>query len=82
MNETILFMRRRSSIISQKEQIRQAIRSEFGELALFDDNGSDSQITTTDGQQFFANESMRLFANKDTDSRFLSLIQSNIFSLI
>ena len=36
--QTIVFMRRKSTLISPTEQIRQAIRYEFGGVVLFDDN--------------------------------------------
>lgn len=72
INQTILFMRRRSSIISQTEQIRQAIRYGFSGLVLFDDNEPNPEITTTNDRQSFTNEWTRFSTNKGikTNSQF------------
>ncbi|CAF4228132.1 unnamed protein product [Rotaria sp. Silwood2] len=64
-DHTIIFMRRKSTIISQTEQIRQAIRYGFVGLVLFDDNESNQQITTTNDRQSFSNEWRRLSTEKD-----------------
>jgi hypothetical protein len=46
LKKSIVFMRRKSTVISQIEQIHQAIYYGFGGLVLFDDN-ENQQITTT-----------------------------------
>jgi hypothetical protein len=51
-DKSILFLRRQSTIISQIEQIHQAIYYGFGGLVLFDDN-ENQQITTTNTRQSF-----------------------------
>lgn len=53
IHQSILFMRRKSIIISQTEQIRQAIHYGFPGLVLFDDDESNPQITTTNDRQSF-----------------------------
>ena len=60
-NKTIIFMRRKSTIISQTEQIRQVIRYRFAGIVLFDDE-SNEQITTTttNDRQSFSDEWKRL----------------------
>lgn len=65
-DNTIVFMRRKSTIISQTEQIRQAIRYGFGGLVLFDHDESNQQITTTDERQSFSEEWARLLTEKGT----------------
>ncbi len=64
IHQSILFMRRKSTIISQTEQIRQAIRYGFPGLVLFDDDDSNPQITTTNDRQSFFNEWERLSTDK------------------
>jgi hypothetical protein len=64
-NKTIIFMRRKSTIISQTEQIRQAIHYKFAGLVLFDDNQLNEQLTTTtNDRQSFSDEWKRLFTEK------------------
>ncbi len=53
---TIVFMRRKSTIISQTQQIRQAIHYGFAGLVLFDYEESNPQITTTNDRRTFAEE--------------------------
>jgi hypothetical protein len=57
-DKSILFMRRQSTIISQIEQIHQAIHYGFGGLVLFDDN-ENQQITTTNDRHSFFHEWVR-----------------------
>jgi hypothetical protein len=57
-------MRRKSTIISQTEQIRQAIHYGFPGLVLFDDDESNPQITTTNDRQSFSDEWERLSTDK------------------
>ncbi|CAF0853609.1 unnamed protein product [Rotaria sordida] len=68
-DRTIIFMRRKSTIISQTEQIRQAIHYGFAGLVLFDDDDDDNdvnqQITTTNDRQSFSNEWERLSTEKE-----------------
>ncbi|CAF1102937.1 unnamed protein product [Adineta ricciae] len=63
--ESIIFMRRRSSIISQTEQIHQAIYYGFGGLVLFDDHVN-QQIATNNRHTFFE-EWRRYLAMQDRD---------------
>lgn len=58
-DQSIVFMRRKPSIISQTEQIHQAIYYGFGALVLFDDN-ENQQITTTNYRHSFFDEWARL----------------------
>ncbi|CAF0984827.1 unnamed protein product [Rotaria sordida] len=51
--KSIVFMRRKSKIISQTEQIHQAIYYGFGGLVLFDDNENTQTTTTNDRYSFF-----------------------------
>lgn len=53
MKQSIVFMRRQSNIISQIEQIRQAIHYGFGGLVLFDDQENQQITTTNDRYAFF-----------------------------
>jgi hypothetical protein len=46
-------MRRQSTIISQTEQIHQAIHYGFGGLVLFDDNENQQTTTTTNDRHSF-----------------------------
>jgi hypothetical protein len=46
-------MRRQQTIISQTEQIHQAIYYGFGALVLFDDNENQQTSTTNDRHSFF-----------------------------
>ncbi|UJR16475.1 hypothetical protein I4U23_003377 [Adineta vaga] len=46
-DKTIVFMRRKSTVISQTEQIRQASRYGYSGLVLFDDEEKEPQLTTT-----------------------------------
>jgi hypothetical protein len=64
-DKTIIFMRRKSSIISQTEQIRQAIHYRFAALVLFDDDDQPNQITTTNDRQTFSQEWERLSTDKE-----------------
>ncbi|CAF4364129.1 unnamed protein product [Rotaria sp. Silwood2] len=50
--KSIVFMRRKPTLISQTEQIHQAIYYGFGALVLFDDN-ENAQITTTNDRHTF-----------------------------
>ena len=68
IKQSILFMRRRSTLISQTEQIRQAIRYGFTALVLFDDNDANPQIATTNDRQSFAHEWARLSTNKEREN--------------
>lgn len=52
-DKSILFLRRQSTIISQIEQIHQAIHYGFGGLILFDDNDNQQITTTNDRYSFF-----------------------------
>ena len=70
INQTILFMRRQSSIISQTEQIRQAIHYGFSGLVLFDDNEPNPQTATTNDRQSFTNEWTRFSTNKGITTNF------------
>ena len=63
-NKTIIFMRRKSTIISQTEQIRQAIRYRFAGIVLFDDESNEQITTTTDDRQSFSDEWKRLSTEK------------------
>lgn len=68
-DKTILFMRRKSTVISQTEQIRQTIRHGFAGLVLFDDDEdgdsqSYQQIETTKDRQSFGEEWLRLSTDK------------------
>ncbi len=49
---SIVFMRRQSTVISQTEQIHQAIYYGFGGLVLFDDNENQQTTTTNDRHSF------------------------------
>ncbi|CAF1544003.1 unnamed protein product [Rotaria sp. Silwood1] len=62
-DRTIIFMRRKSTIISQTEQIRQAIHYGFAGLVLFDDQESNQQ--TTNDRQSFSDEWTRLSTDKE-----------------
>jgi hypothetical protein len=64
-DKTIIFMRRQSTIISQTEQIHQAIRYKFAGLVLFDDDEQPNQITTTNDRQTFSQEWERLSTDKE-----------------
>jgi hypothetical protein len=67
-------MRRKSTIISQTEQIRQAIHYGFAGLVLFDD---DEPIpTTTNDRQSFSDEWRRLSTEKDKQQKFLDGISN------
>jgi hypothetical protein len=70
-DKTIIFMRRKSTIISQTEQIRQAIYYRFAGLVLFDDDESNPQIATTNDRQSFSDEWQRLSTEKDKQQKFL-----------
>ncbi|CAF1129722.1 unnamed protein product [Adineta ricciae] len=63
--KSVVFMRRRPSVISQTEQIYQAIYYGFGGLVLFDDN-VDQQIVTNNRHTFFE-EWRRYLAMQDRD---------------
>ena len=54
MNQSIVLMRRHPAVISQIEQIRQAIHYGFGGLILFDDPDNQQITTTNDRHSFFA----------------------------
>ncbi|CAF4117947.1 unnamed protein product, partial [Adineta steineri] len=64
-DKTIIFMRRKSTIISQTEQIRQALAYGFAGLVLFDYDEINSQITTTNDRQSFAEKWNNDFSEKD-----------------
>lgn len=53
MNQSIVLMRRHPTVISQIEQIRQAIHYGFGGLILFDDPDNQQISTTNDRHAFF-----------------------------
>ncbi len=69
-DKSILFMRRQSTIISQTEQIHQAIFYGFNGLVLFDDY-QNQQITTTNDRQSFFREWARYPGAKGNKSNFL-----------
>jgi hypothetical protein len=52
-DKSIVFMRRNPTILSQTEQIHQAIYYGFGALVLFDDNQNQQTTTTNDRHSFF-----------------------------
>ncbi|UJR29970.1 hypothetical protein I4U23_017517 [Adineta vaga] len=66
-NKSIVFMRRQSSILSQTEQIHQAIYYGFDALVLFDDH-ENQQITTTNHRQSYFNEWRRFPDRKDREN--------------
>jgi hypothetical protein len=70
-NKTIIFMRRKSTIISQTEQIRQAIHYGFSGLVLFDDDDEANQqiTTTTNDRQSFSDEWRRIPTEKGKENR-------------
>ena len=51
--KSIVFMRRNQTIISQTEQIHQAIYYGFGGLVLFDDHEEQQTATTNNRQSFY-----------------------------
>ena len=57
-NKSIVFMRRQSTVLSQTEQIHQAIYYGFGAVVLFDDR-ENQQVTTTNNRQPFYREWVR-----------------------
>ena len=67
-DKSILFLRRQSSVISQIEQIHQAIHYGFGGLVLFDDN-ENQQMTTTNNRHTFFLEWARYRGAKGTTNR-------------
>lgn len=70
--QTIVFMRRQPSIISQSEQIRQAIRYEFGGVVLFDDETTDQQQTSqTKHRQSIVDHWKQLSSNVNRQTKFL-----------
>ena len=54
--KTVVFMRRKATVISQTEQIRQASRYGFAGVVLFDDGEQHAQMNTTTDRQSFADE--------------------------
>ncbi|CAF1663966.1 unnamed protein product, partial [Adineta ricciae] len=64
--QSIIFMRRRSSVISQTEQIYQAIYHGFGGLVLFDDNVNQLPAASN-GRNTFYNEWRQQFETKSGD---------------
>ena len=65
--KTIVFMRRQSRVMSQTEQIRQAIHHRFAGLVLFDDEGSDQNCdenTATNDRRSFSQEWKSLKTDK------------------
>jgi hypothetical protein len=87
-DKSILFLRRQSTIISQIEQIHQAIHYGFGGLVLFDDN-ENQQITTTNNRHSFFLEWARYrgakgIANRSNQSKFFFEFSkiNKIFSMV
>ena len=69
--KTIVFMRRRCQVISQTEQIRQAIHHRFAGLVLFDDEGDDQNCEenrATNDRRSFAQEWKSLKTDKGNSS--------------
>lgn len=66
MNQSIVVMRRHSTLISQIEQIRQAIHYGFGGLILFDDLDH-QQMNTNNNRHSFFNEWARYFTEKGNE---------------
>jgi len=82
--KSILFMRRKSTIISQTEQIHQAIHYGFGGLVLFDDN-ENQQIPTTNNRHSFFREWARYTGMKQREDFLNGIIDNkdhSIFLLI
>jgi hypothetical protein len=63
-DKTIVFMRRRSTVISQTEQIRRAVHYRFAGLVLFDDDDDQQMTGTTNSRQSFSEEWKRLSTEK------------------
>ena len=59
-DKTIVFMRRKTTVISQTEQIRRAGRYGFAGLVLFDDGEQQPHMNATSDRQSFVDEWERL----------------------